>query len=170
MTGRRKAGRRPGPRTAADLAADSKRTGRRPGPRTEAERAWDAERNQATAERIARARAEARENDRRFGPKARRKSTPESELGRLMLQARRRLDLTMTDVGQACGVGESCVCSWEAGRAQPNASRLWRLVCVLELDAALILRACDPTLSGPCGPSSKAQEGHSHDDEEPSTR
>lgn len=126
-------------------------------------------REASSAELIARARDHARATDGRFGPKPPRKTTAESELGRMMRASRQRLGLTMTEVGQACGVGEGCVCSWESGRAQPNAARLHRLVTVLELSAALVVLACDPTHSGPQGPTSSAQEGASND-EEPSTR
>ena len=112
-----------------------------------------------TAELIARARDQARATDGRFGPKPPRKTTSTSELGRMMRLARMRLGLTMLEVGEACGVGEGCVCSWEGGRAHPQAARLWRLVTVLELEAVLVVRACDPKHSGPQGPTSSVQEG-----------
>ena len=56
--------------------------------------------------------------------------------------------LTLRQVGAACGVGESCAMSWESGRVLPQAARLWRLVELLQLDAVLVVHACDPRHSG----------------------
>ena len=70
----------------------------------------------------------------------------------MLCDARLELGLTLGQVGEACGVGESGAMTWESGRALPQAARLWRLVELLQLDAVLVVHACDPRYALPADP------------------
>lgn len=117
-SGKRGPGRRPGPRTAADLAADAKRTGRAAGqPRTEADIAADAKRTGRAAD-------------------------PErpTELAQLLHDARQALDLSPQIAAYALGCSVRQLYTWEAGEATPGARRLWRICQALGLDPAELLQ------------------------------
>jgi transcriptional regulator with XRE-family HTH domain len=70
-------------------------------------------------------------------------------LGQLLSEARQRRNVTMDEVGAAVGVTPSCVARWETSReTMPNSRHLWRLCEFLQLDAVLLVRACDPSGEG----------------------
>ncbi len=75
----------------------------------------------------------------------------------MLCAARVAKRLTLAEVGEACGVTDTCALAWESGHSFPQAARIWRLAQLLELDACLIVHACDPRYRAPL-PTPDGQE------------
>ena len=63
-------------------------------------------------------------------------SRERTEAGRMLREARRSLDLTQQQVGDAVGVTKQCVCNWERGTAEPISRYLHPLCQALEIEAS----------------------------------
>lgn len=68
--------------------------------------------------------------------------------GDLLREARRRADLSQTDLARRAGVPQSVVSEYEAGRRQPAVPTLARLVAATGHTLTLGLERTDPTVRG----------------------
>jgi transcriptional regulator with XRE-family HTH domain len=102
------------------------------------------------------------ERQRRPGP------DPATLGGRIFL-ARQAKELTLEDVGKACGVSPQAVGQWEKNEARPTTRRLERLAGVLEMTLSRLINEAPPSLADVAGrlEIARAQVAEITDDDGP---
>ena len=67
------------------------------------------------------------------------RSTIARHMGAKIEAARKRQNMSQAELGQRVGVGQTAVCRWETGAAQPSYDNLLKLSIILETPMSRLL-------------------------------